>query len=96
VIDMSGKAASKALGALERSGYDVRGKLSAPSAEFPVALPQSQNRTTERRLKRRRTTHRGIKEQEADINDSDPRGRDASSEGQHAFIHSTKRVEDVS
>ena len=38
----------------------------------------------------------GIKEQEADINDSDPRGRDASSEGQHAFIPSTKRVEDVS
>jgi hypothetical protein len=30
VIDMSGKAASKALGALERRGYDVRGKLSAP------------------------------------------------------------------
>ena len=38
----------------------------------------------------------GIKEQEADINDSDPRGREASSEGQHAFIHSAKRVEDVS
>jgi hypothetical protein len=65
------------------------------SAEFPVALLlQSRNRTTERRLKRRRTTHRGIEEQETDINDSGPRGRDASSEGQHAF--STKRVEDVS
>jgi hypothetical protein len=38
----------------------------------------------------------GIKEQEEDINDPDPRDRDASSEGQHAFIHRTKRVEDVS
>ena len=28
----------------------------------------------------------GIKKQEADINDSDPRDRDASLEGQHAFI----------
>jgi hypothetical protein len=39
VIDMSGKAASKALGALERRGYDIRGKLSARSAEFRVAIP---------------------------------------------------------
>src|SRR5713226_5765453 len=30
---LSGKAASKALGALERRGYDIRGKLSAPMAD---------------------------------------------------------------
>ena len=30
MIDMSGKAASKALGALERRGYDIRGKAIGP------------------------------------------------------------------
>jgi len=32
---LSGKAASKALGALERRGYDIRGKLSAPINQSP-------------------------------------------------------------
>jgi hypothetical protein len=32
---LSGEAASKALGALERRGYDIRGKLSAPISRVP-------------------------------------------------------------
>jgi protein tyrosine phosphatase (PTP) superfamily phosphohydrolase (DUF442 family) len=32
---LSGKAASKALGALERRGYDIRGKVSAPISRVP-------------------------------------------------------------
>lgn len=36
---MSGKAASKALGALERRGYDIRGKLSAPINRVPRRGP---------------------------------------------------------
>jgi hypothetical protein len=37
---LSGKAASKALGALERRGYDIRGKLSAPVSRVPRRNPQ--------------------------------------------------------
>jgi quercetin dioxygenase-like cupin family protein len=37
---LSGKAASKALGALERRGYDIRGKLSAPISRVPRRNPQ--------------------------------------------------------
>ena len=37
----------------------------------------------------------GIRAQETDINNSDRRGREASSEGNHPFVHSTKRVENV-
>src|ERR1700722_13771861 len=36
-----------------------------------------------------------IKAQEADIDGSGPRGRETSSEGGHAFIHSIERIEDV-
>jgi len=36
---LSGKAASKALGALERRGYDIRGKLSAPINRVPGRGP---------------------------------------------------------
>jgi predicted transcriptional regulator len=36
---LSGKAASKALGALERRGYDIRGKLSAPISRVPRRDP---------------------------------------------------------
>jgi hypothetical protein len=36
---LSGKAASKALGALERRGYDIRGKLSAPIIRVPRRDP---------------------------------------------------------
>jgi len=36
---LSGKAASKALGALERRGYDLRGKLSAPINRVPRRSP---------------------------------------------------------
>jgi hypothetical protein len=36
---LSGKAASKALGALERRGYDIRGKLSAPINRVPRRGP---------------------------------------------------------
>jgi len=37
----------------------------------------------------------GIRAQETDINNSELLGRSASSEGEHALIHSTKRVENV-
>jgi len=36
---LSGKAASKALGVLERRGYDLRGKLSAPINRVPRRSP---------------------------------------------------------
>ena len=36
---LSGKAASKALGALEKRGYDIRGKLSAPVGRVPRRDP---------------------------------------------------------
>jgi hypothetical protein len=36
---LSSKAASKALGALERRGYDLRGKLSAPISRVPRRDP---------------------------------------------------------
>src|SRR3954469_14927166 len=36
---LSGKAASKAPGALERRGYDLRGKLSAPINRVPRRSP---------------------------------------------------------
>jgi hypothetical protein len=34
--------ASKVVGALERRGYNIRGKMSAPTSRVPVALLQSQ------------------------------------------------------
>ena len=37
---LSGKAASKALGVLERRVYDLRGKLSAPINRVPRRSPQ--------------------------------------------------------
>jgi hypothetical protein len=52
LASLSGRVASKLVGVLERRGYDIRGKSRLRSAEFPVALLQSQNRTTERRLSR--------------------------------------------
>jgi hypothetical protein len=36
---LSGKAASKALGALERRGIDLRGKLSTPISRVPRRDP---------------------------------------------------------
>lgn len=36
---LSGRAASKALGMLERRGYDIRGKLSAPIRRIPRRDP---------------------------------------------------------
>jgi len=36
---LSGKAASKALGVLERRGYDLRDKLSAPINRVPRRSP---------------------------------------------------------
>jgi hypothetical protein len=39
---LPGKAESRVLGALERRGYDIRGKLSAPIARVPVAALQEQ------------------------------------------------------
>jgi hypothetical protein len=49
---LSGRVASIVVGTLERRGYDIRGKMSAPISRLPVALLQSQIRTTERRLSR--------------------------------------------
>jgi len=39
IARLSGKFASKALGALERRGYNVRGKLSAPLNRIPRREP---------------------------------------------------------
>ena len=39
LLRRSGKAASKALGALERRGIDVRGKLSTPINRVPRRAP---------------------------------------------------------
>jgi hypothetical protein len=36
---LSGRAASKALGALERRGFDIRGKISAPIGRVPRRAP---------------------------------------------------------
>jgi hypothetical protein len=36
---LSGKVASKAVGALERRGYNLRGKLSAPINRIPGRKP---------------------------------------------------------
>jgi hypothetical protein len=36
---LSGKAASRAIEALERRGYDIRGKLSAPIGRVPRRDP---------------------------------------------------------
>jgi len=36
---LSGRIASKAIGALERQGYDIRGKLSAPFSRIPRRNP---------------------------------------------------------
>jgi len=36
---LSGRVTSKALGALERRGYDIRGKLSAPISRVPRRDP---------------------------------------------------------
>ena len=41
---LSGRVTSKALGALERRGYDIRGKLSTPIGRVPRRSPQSQDR----------------------------------------------------
>ncbi len=46
---LSGKAASKALGALERRGYDIRGKLSAPINRVPGRGPPKPKSDTEHR-----------------------------------------------
>ena len=46
---LSGKAASKALGALERRGYDIRRKLAAPINRVPGRGPPEPNRTSEHR-----------------------------------------------
>ncbi len=39
LLRLSGKATSKALGALERSGIDIRGKLSTPISRVPRRPP---------------------------------------------------------
>jgi hypothetical protein len=44
---LSGKAASKALGVLERRGYDIRGKLSAPIRRIPRRAPPSKPKSDE-------------------------------------------------
>jgi quercetin dioxygenase-like cupin family protein len=44
---LSGRVASKVAGALERRGYDIRGKMSAPISRIPRRAPQSQNRMAE-------------------------------------------------
>src|SRR5262244_382250 len=45
---LSGKATSKALDALGKHGFDIRGKLSARSTECPVGLLlQSRNRASD-------------------------------------------------
>ena len=45
---LSGRVASKIAGAVERRGYDIRGKMSAPIRRVPVALLlQSVNRMDE-------------------------------------------------
>jgi len=36
---LSGRVASKVVGALERRGYDIRGKLSAPIRRVPRRAP---------------------------------------------------------
>jgi hypothetical protein len=43
-LRLSGKATSKALGALERRGIDVRGKLSTPINRVPRRTPASAKR----------------------------------------------------
>ena len=44
---LSGRVTSKVVGALERRGYDIRGKISAPINRVPRRVLQSQNRMTE-------------------------------------------------
>jgi hypothetical protein len=39
LVRLSGKATAKALAALERGGYDLRGKLSAPINRVPRRSP---------------------------------------------------------
>ena len=39
LVRLSGKATAKALAALERRGYDLRGKLSAPINRVPRRSP---------------------------------------------------------
>ena len=46
---LSGKAASRALGALERRGYDIRGKLSAPINRVPGRGPPKPKSDSEHR-----------------------------------------------
>jgi hypothetical protein len=36
---LSGRVASKAIDALERRGYDIRGKMSAPISRIPRRTP---------------------------------------------------------
>jgi hypothetical protein len=44
---LSGKATSKALGALERRGYDLRGKLSVPISRVPRRAPPEKPKSDE-------------------------------------------------
>lgn len=44
---LSGKAASKALGALERRGYDLKGKLSEPIGRVPRRAPAEKAKANE-------------------------------------------------
>jgi hypothetical protein len=44
---LSGKATSKALGALERRGYDLRGKLSVPIGWVPHRAPPEKPKSDE-------------------------------------------------
>ena len=43
-LRLSGKATSKALGALERRGIDIRGKLSTPINRVPRRAPTTPKR----------------------------------------------------
>jgi hypothetical protein len=44
---LSGRVSSKVVGALERRGYDIRGKMSAPINRVPRRVLQSQSRMDE-------------------------------------------------
>ena len=44
---LSGKATSKALGALERRGYDLRGKLSVRISRVPRRAPPEKPKSDE-------------------------------------------------
>jgi hypothetical protein len=44
---LSGKAASKALDALGKRGFDIRGKLSTPISRVPRRAPQPKPKSSE-------------------------------------------------